>query len=84
MNIPLGGLVLKKRRYDFLKVGVEGGEGGGVGRVLAHLVSFLKLKALELLLLQVLLVHGDPDPLLLSNLVLILHKELSHVHVRQV
>lgn len=51
---------------------------------MAHLVSFFQLKALQLLLLQVLLVHGVPDPLFLSNLVLVLHKELSHVHVRQV
>ena len=47
-------------------------------------MSFLQLEALELLLLQVVMVHGVPDPLLLPNLTLILHQELSHVHVRQI
>ena len=51
---------------------------------MTDLVRFFQLEPLQLLLLQVLLVHGVPDLLLLSNLTLILHYELCHVHVREI
>ena len=44
-------------------------------------MCFLQLEPFQLLLFQVVVIHGVPNLLLLPYLVFIIHYELAHVHV---